>query len=98
MKRVIKWTIWLILTPLFLVATAAALLYVPPIQRWAVEQATSILRQQTGMDIRMESIRITFPLDINLQHLSIRQDSLQIATLESCIVDLDLSHVWQQKK
>lgn len=97
MKRVIKWTIWLILTPLFLVAAAAALLYVPPIQRWAVEQATSILRQQTGMDIRMESIRITFPLDINLQHLSIRQDSLQIATLESCIVDLDLSHVWQLK-
>ena len=66
MKRLIKWTIWLLLTPVLLLVAATALLYVPPVQRWAVEKAASMLKQQTGMDIQMKSVRIVFPLDINL--------------------------------
>ena len=97
MKRLIKWTIWLLLTPVLLLVAATALLYVPPVQRWAVEKAASMLKQQTGMDIQMKSVRIAFPLDINLQGLNVRKDSVQLATLEHCTIDLDLSRIWQLK-
>lgn len=93
-KKVIRWTLWLLITPIIIVVTAAGLLYIPAIQRWAVEKVTAMLSQQTGMDIRMDAVRITFPLDVDLRGLQVSQDTLHIASLESCIIDLDLSQVW----
>ena len=38
----LKWALGLLLTPLLLFLILAALLYVPPVQNWAVRKATRI--------------------------------------------------------
>lgn len=96
-KKVSQWILWLLLTPIIIVVTAASLLYIPVIQRWVVDKATAMLSQQTGMDIQMEAVRITFPLDVRLQGLRVNQDTLHIASLDNCVIDLDLSRVWALK-
>lgn len=42
------------------------LLYLPPVQRWAVGVATHCASEKTGMDISIADIRLRFPLDLQL--------------------------------
>ena len=50
------------------------LLYIPPIQNWAVKKAIAISTEATGMNIALGSVGISFPLDIKLEELSARQN------------------------
>ena len=74
MKKWSKIMAWLLLTPLFVSLFTAVLLYIPPIQRWAIDQATSYASEKLGMDIRMSRVSISFPLDLELHGLEIEQD------------------------
>ena len=74
---------WLLLTPLFVSLFTAVLLYIPPIQRWAIDQATSYASEKLGMDIRMSRVSISFPLDLELHGLEIEQDGESVAGLGS---------------
>ena len=84
---------WLLLTPLFVSLFTAVLLYIPPIQRWAIDQATSYASEKLGMDIRMSRVSISFPLDLELHGLEIEQDGESVAGLGSLVVDLDLMRI-----
>ena len=58
MKKWSKILLWLMLTPLITFVLSAVLLYIPPVQRWAIDQATSYASDQLGMDIRMERVSV----------------------------------------
>ena len=45
------------------------LLYIPPIQNWAVQKAIEIASKETGMNISLEKVNITPLLDIELKNL-----------------------------
>lgn len=64
MKRIIKWLAIICLIPISLVLIVSILLYIPSIQKFAVDKATTIASDKTGMDIRVEKIRLRFPLDL----------------------------------
>lgn len=81
----------LLISPLLLLVTVMGLLYVPPVQRWAIGLATDYAERQTGFDIGIEGLRIRFPLDIELEGLCVvdpPRDTL--VCVESAVVDLDL--------
>ena len=54
----------LLAMPLVAFVALLTLLYLPPVQRWTVEKAARIVSDATGMDIRVGSIRLAFPLDL----------------------------------
>lgn len=78
MKKTLKVLVAVILTPIALFLLFTLLLYCPPIQQWAVNQAAKVASEKTGMKITIEELRLSFPLDLRLQGLKALQlnDSL----------------------
>lgn len=75
MSRWIKVPLWIIGSVVLLVLLIPVLLYVPPIQTAVKNLATKIVRDKTGMDIKIDHFRMKFPLDINLQGVSVVEAS-----------------------
>ncbi len=68
-KTIRKIGLWLgivIATPIVLFLILAVLIYLPPVQRFAVRQATTLLSESTGMNISIDRIRLAFPLDLSI--------------------------------
>lgn len=94
MKRFLKWTGCALATPVLLVLFLVVLLYLPPVQDFAVWVAEERVSEATGYDVRVERLRLSFLLDLDLQGLVARDavgDTLVAA--RSVIVDLDLSQL-----
>lgn len=70
----------LLAMPFVVFATLITLLYLPPVQHWAVDKAAQVATDATGMDIRVGRVRLAFPLDLALEKVIVR-DSLQADTL-----------------
>lgn len=62
MKRILKWAGAVLLLPLLLVALTALLLYLPPVQRWALDRLTTYAEEQSGMQITASRVALSFPL------------------------------------
>ena len=65
-----RWWLWLIASPFLLFLLAIILLYLPPVQRFAVDKASTIASQATGLDIRVGRLDLRFPLDLLVTNLS----------------------------
>ena len=98
-KRILKWTVGILLAPIVLFFILAALLYVPAIQDFAVRKATAYAAEATGMDVRIGLLRLTFLFDINLQEVQVTdKEEDTLLDVEQLTVDLSfpnrLSRVW----
>lgn len=93
-KHLIRCIVALLLSPLVLVVTAAVLLYVPFIQRWAVRQAVTYVNENTELTIDIEALHLTFPLDLSVESLTVALEQDTLAQASSAIVDLDLSNIF----
>lgn len=67
MKKVLKWTGVVILTPFLLIVFLAVLLYIPPIQNWAVQKVAAYASEETGMEITVGHVHLAFPLDLSIE-------------------------------
>ena len=91
-KRIAKWATGILLTPVILFFIAAALLYVPPVQDFAVGKATVILSESTGMDVSVKRLRLTFLFDLDLQEVRVDDGEGQnLLDVEHLNVDLNFS-------
>lgn len=69
MKKTKKWRKWLlgiVLTPLALFLLLAILLYIPPVQNWAVGIVASSMGESLGMKVSVGKVRLAFPLDLGV--------------------------------
>ena len=62
--RKIRWWMWLIASPFILFALAIILLYLPPVQRLAVDKASAMASAESGLDIHVGRLDLRFPLDL----------------------------------
>ena len=65
-KKYMKWGVAILLTPVLLIVLLAVMLYIPPIQNWAVKQVVSYASEQTGMDISVKRVNLVFPLNLGV--------------------------------
>ena len=56
--------LWVLLTPLALFVMLMALLYVPPVQDFIRQKATTLASEATGMQISVTRIDLRFPLNL----------------------------------
>ena len=89
-KRILKWVIGILLTPIILFFISATLLYLPPIQDFAVRKATAYLSETTGMKVHVGRLRLTFLFDIDLQDVQIK-DGQDDSLLDVERLNVDLS-------
>ena len=71
LRRLLKTVGWLFLFILLL----PVLLYLPPVQDFAVKFASDYVAKSTGMKINIGKFRLRFPLDISLEKVSVLEAS-----------------------
>ena len=67
MKKALKWIGIAVITPLLLFIILAALIYLPPVQNWAVKKVATIASEKTGMEITVEHVNLEFPIDLGIE-------------------------------
>ncbi len=59
-----RWLWWVLVSPFILFLVLAFLLYLPPVQRFAVNKATQYASESMGLNISVGRIALSFPLDL----------------------------------
>ncbi len=62
-RRTVGWTV---ASPFILLVLLFLSLYIPPVQKWAVDLAAGILSDRTGMRITVDRVLLKFPLDLSV--------------------------------
>ena len=93
MKRFLKWAGIILITPLLLILLLTIMLYLPPVQDFAVRKATAYVSELTGMQVSIGRLRLSFPLDLDLQELCVMDGADTLLAARHTIVDLDLTEV-----
>lgn len=88
MKKSLRWLIALVLTPIVLFLLLVVLLYCPPVQRWAVKQATNYVSNHTGMEATIEEVTLSYPLDLELKGLRLLQPNDSVAGVKDTVADV----------
>jgi hypothetical protein len=71
----IRRVLWICLIPTVLTLLAVALLYVPAVQDAVAEKVLQRVSLSTGLNIRAGRIRLSFPLDLHVQNVSVTDAS-----------------------
>ena len=88
MKKIFWWILIILLSPVLLFVVLTVLLYLPPVQNWAVDKVTAIASEKTGMDISIEHVNLSFPLDLAINEFRVLQKPDTIADVERMVVDV----------
>ncbi len=88
MKKVMKWVAVLILTPILLFFLVAFLLYLPPVQNWAVGKVADYASEKTSMDISVGHVSLSFPLDLVVDDFKMIKDNDSIPGVRDTIADV----------
>ncbi len=92
-KQVKKWLkrlVWVLISPIILFLILAILIYLPPVQRWAVGLAADKLSEETGMKITVGDVRLAFPLDLALHDVTAIDGRDTVAAMEAMRLDVKL--------
>ena len=89
-KGIVKIVGWVVATPLVLLLLFVAL-YIPPVQKWAVDLTADYLSKETGMEVSVGSVHLKFPLDLSMGDVLIlapseqckREDESQLSTMDT---------------
>ena len=74
-------------TPFILFAIVTLLLYLPPVQRWAVGIATHYASEATGMQISIDDVHLRFPLDLTLGGVKAIKQNDSLPQVRDTIID-----------
>ena len=97
MKKALWWILGILLSPVVLFLILTALLYFPPFQNWAVDKVAAIASEKTGMQISVDHVDLSFPLDLGIDGFHILQQPDTIADVERMVVDVQLLPLLKHK-
>lgn len=97
LHRLKKTALWLLALLLALVILIPVLVYLPPIQRYAVEKASKWLSEETGMDVSVGEFRLRFPLDLSMGDVLALQDGDTAVFAENLDVSVQLLPLLKSK-
>lgn len=88
MKKVVKWIGITVLTPILLCLLLTILIYLPPIQNWAVKKVAAIASEKTGMEITVGHVSLAFPLDLQLDDFKAIKQNDSLPQVRDTIADV----------
>ncbi len=96
MRKFLKWVGIVILSPILLFVLVALLLYLPPLQDYAVTQVTDLVAEATGMRMKIGKVRLAFPLNLVVEGAEVNNDKqnlqMQVGRLQIDVEVLPLLH------
>ena len=97
MKKAFWWILGILLSPVLLFAVLTLLLYLPPVQNWAVDKVAEIASEKTGMHISVGHVNLAFPLDLSINDFKVIDKQDTLADLEHMKVDVQLWPLLKKK-
>ena len=97
MKKALWWILGILLSPILLFLILTVLLYLPPVQNWAVDKVAAVASEKTGMDIRVGYVKLAFPLDLSINNFMVIQQPDTIADVEQMTVDVQLLPLFKKQ-
>ena len=88
MKKVLKWMAIAVLTPILLFFILAALLYLPPVQNWAVKKVVAIASEKTGMEITVGHVNLEWPLNLGIDDFRMLHPNDSLPNVTDTIADV----------
>ena len=88
MKKALKWIGIAVLTPFLLFIILAVLIYLPPVQNWAVKKVAAIASEKTGMEIIVEHVNLEFPLDLGIEGFRAIKQNDSLPQLKDTLADV----------
>ena len=90
MRKAFTWIGIVLLSPILIFILLTLLLYLPPIQKFAVDKGTTIASEATGMQISVDRLGLSFPLDLCIEGVCVRQEADTIADIGRVVADVRL--------
>lgn len=98
MSRLLKWIGAAVATPIVVAVAAVAALYLPPVQDFAVKKLTKYASEQTGMDIKVDRLRLSPWADLKLDGLTaVDAEGDTVVAARQATVDLRLRDIFKKK-
>ena len=98
MSRLLKWIGAAVATPIVAAVAAVTALYLPPVQDFAVRRLTRYASEQTGMDIKVERLRLSPWADLKLDGLTaVDADGDTVVAARQATVDLRLRDIFKKR-
>ena len=89
-KKILKYAGRILAALVLLVVLLVVAVYLPPVQKWLVKRATAIASEQTGMQISIDHVSLSFPLDLALHGVKVIQEGDTVADIGSLTADVKL--------
>ena len=88
MNRSLKWLVAIVATPVILFLILVALLYCPPVQNWGCKHVAAYVSDKTGMEVSIDRVNLSFPLDLQLDGLKILRPNDSIPNKKDTVADV----------
>ena len=97
MKKYIRRALLALTIPFTLLVILIVLLYLPPVQNWAVRKAAIYASEKTGMQVSVEHVGLSFPIHLRLKGVlavlpndSLPQRPDTVARVSNIVADVQL--------
>ncbi len=90
MKKAFGWILGILFSPVLLFVVLTILIYLPPIQNWLVDKVADYASEQTGMEITVGNVNLSFPLDLGVDDVMVLHQPDTIADVDRVVVDIQL--------
>ena len=87
LKKTAKIAVMAVATPVIAVVLAAVLLYIPPVQNWAVRWVAGYVSETTGMTVSVDRVSLRFPLDLGIYGFRATQPNDSLPSHTDTIAD-----------
>ncbi|MBQ1972855.1 MAG: translocation/assembly module TamB domain-containing protein [Paraprevotella sp.] len=95
LKNILIWLVGIMAAPVCVIAVVALLLYVPVVQDAVVRWASDYASQTTGYDVRVQRLRLSFPLDVRMCGVRVLDEHADtLLSMGDLTVDLDMAKLW----
>jgi len=89
-RKTLKWLGVAVAVPVVLFLLLAVALYIPPIQNFIVDKAAARISASTGLDVRIDRVRLAFPLDLAVHGMQALESGDTLLAVRSLRLDVSL--------
>lgn len=96
-KRIFRTVVMVLSAPFILFAVLSVLIYIPPVQEFAVRTVSGYLAEFTGMNVTVSAVRLKFPIDLSLRGVDIRKKGEQVLGVGRIDVSVELPPLFSSR-
>ncbi|MGN1213281.1 MAG: hypothetical protein ACI4TR_00135, partial [Bacteroidaceae bacterium] len=97
MKKALRCSAFIALGIVVFFLLLAIVVYLPPVQQIIKNKTTEVLSRETGLDIKISKIRLSFPLDLLVDDMSATDRGDTIVAAQQLLLDVKLWSLIEKK-